>query len=635
MKFISILGLFLLSSNVYAQDDTGLDKLLSEYTQKSDLSKKTKLSNTGHSIIFTRADIEKMQARNLKDIIKTLPMITYQENRFAVSNIKTFGEVVPFSSSSVRVYLDDHEMVSGVYGSGFGLFGNIELEFVDHIEIYYNTPSFEYSVESTFLLIKLHTKVPQRDKGGKVLLSNGSHGLNQQSAFYTDELNGISYFAYASNLDNKREKPVISGKDIQKSNDRKHFLGTLSDKNNHFLVDVQYLDINPLSNLSSDGSATKSLISSDNYQISYINKYFDDIKIKATYQKAYNTLHLTDDLPLYDFVYDFNTKYNDSVYNAEVDYAYKNSINGFFVGANARMKKVDVVYSKLNNIASPLSSDSYSRQNVYSIFAQDEIYLTDNSVLSLGMKHSSIDNDGGVSDHDFNLYRLGYVYNKDNFTGKVFYYHTPNLIEPYLYTSWFSLNSAIKPETSDVIYTQLEYKKDKNYLSLIYGQNKQKNTIYYNPIYIYNPLISNFQGSLDNADKIQRTNFINLDYKYNIDPLNSISTNAFINFIKDSPLNGNYKEFGGFVRFLNTIGKIDLYNEIIYRENDISNHAWFDYSAGIKYKYNNNLFLSLKGENLFNKALKEDIRAFDLTRTTVGTSSPVDKRIYASLEFMF
>lgn len=628
MNIFKFAGLAILSSSMLIADNTNFDQLLGEFSQKSDLSEKTKLSNTGHAIIFTRDEIEKMQARNLKDIIKGIPLFTYQENRFGISNIRNIGSLVPFSSSSVRVYLDDHEMLSGAYGSAFALFGNIELEFVDHIEIYYDTPSFEYSVESTSLLIKLHTKVPQRDKGGKISLANGNHGYNQQSAFYSDTLNDISYFAYASNLNNKRDEPLINDKEISRDSTRKHFLGTVFDKHNHLLIDVQNVDQNPLSNISVDGTSTNSLIEQNNLQISYINTYLDNIKLKTSYQKAYNNINFRDDAilsgyPIYYPVYDFQSEYNDSVFSSEIDYGYKDSLNNFYIGANARMKMLDFIGLKHNGRNIPASS-VYDRQNIYSFFVQDELSINDNSIISAGVKYSNVDNNGGVDDNDFALYRIGYVFNKNNFTSKIFYYHTPTLLEPYLYTSWFSnRNDSLKPEISDIVYTQLEYEINKNYLSLMYGQNNQKNTLYTNGYY------------LDNAEDSQKTNFVNLDYKYSFSSLNSVATNYFINFNEDIPLLGDYREYGGYIRFLNTIGKTDIFNEIIYRENSIEKHASFDYSTGVKYKYSDNLFFSVKGENLFNKAYEEKIRTLNYANIVVGKSSPMDRRIYATLEYMF
>ena len=637
MRIINLSIPVLLAINCFAQESTNLDYLIGEYTQKSDLSKNTKLANAGHSIIFTRDDIERMQARSLKDIVKTLPFFTYQEGRYGVPNLYSMGSFIPFSSSSVRIYIDEQEMMSGSYGSSFALLGNVELEFVDHIEIYYNTPSFEYSVESTSLLIKLHTKVPQRDKGGKVLLTNGSYGTNQQTSFYTDEINNISYFAYVSNDNDKKDSLYINDEKVERDNQRKHFLGTIFNDNNHFLIDAQKTDINPLSNISLDGSSSDSNVEYDNLQMSYLNTSFDNIKLKTSYQKGTTDFSFRDNSP---FFFDmnagpinkFSSKYNEELFSAEADYNLKTQSNSLFLGANGRLKKVDIVKVQYNDYYN-LNKPTYSEQMINSVFVQNEYLLTDNSVISAGAKYSNIDNNGNVEDQDLGLYRIGYVYNKENFTGKLFYYHTPNLLEPYLYTSWFQNKLDLKPEVSDVVHSQFEYTYDKNYYSVIFGKSEQKNQIYFNTTYYYNPIYGRYEGSVDNFNEESKKDFINFDYKYDINPLNSIAFNYFTNFVKSGPL-GDYEELGGFVRLLNTIDKYYIFNEITYRKDSLDDENYFDYSAGIKYKYSDSLSLSIKGENLLNDGKTQKIYNLITTMQTAEVST-IDKRVYLTMEYMF
>ena len=635
-KIVSSLILSFLVTNTLAEENN-LDYLLGEYTQKSDLSKKTKLVNAGHSIIFTRDDIERMQARNLKDIVKTLPFFTYQEGRYGIPNLYNMGDFVPFSSSSVRIYIDDHEMMSGSYGSSFALLGNVELEFVDHIEVYYNTPSFEYSVESTYLLIKLHSKIPERDKGGKVLLSSGSYGTNQQTTFYTDKINNISYFAYLSNDNDKKDTFYINDEIVERDNQRKHFLGTIFNDNNHFLIDAQNTDIMPLSNMSLDGSSSGSDVEYNNLQMSYLNTSFDNIKLKTSYQRGTTDFNFIDNSPFfYDlnagFVTKFSSKYNEELFSNEVDYNLKTDSNSLFLGANNRLKKVDIVKIQYNDSYN-LHKPDYNEQVINSVFIQNEYLLTDNSVISAGAKYSDVNNNSNVDDQNLGLYRICYVYNKENFTGKVFYYHTPNLLEPYLYTSWFQNKLDLKPEVSDVIHTQFEYNYDKNYYSMIFGKSEQKDQIYFNTNYYFNPIYQRYEGSVDNFNEIAKKDFINFDYKYDFNPLNSIQFNYFTNFIKSGPL-GDYEELGGYIRLLNSIDRYYIFNEITYRRDSLDDENYFDYSTGIKYKYTNNLFLSIKGENLLDDGKTQKIYNL-VTKMQTGEVSTIDKRVYLTMEYMF
>ena len=270
---------------------------------------------------------------------------------------------------------------------------------------------------------------------------------------------------------------------------------------------------------------------------------------------------------------------------------------------------------------------------INSVFVQNEYLLTDNSVISAGAKYSNIDNNGNVEDQDLGLYRIGYVYNKENFTGKLFYYHTPNLLEPYLYTSWFQNKLDLKPEVSDVVHSQFEYTYDKNYYSVIFGKSEQKNQIYFNTTYYYNPIYGRYEGSVDNFNEESKKDFINFDYKYDINPLNSIAFNYFTNFVKSGPL-GDYEELGGFVRLLNTIDKYYIFNEITYRKDSLDDENYFDYSAGIKYKYSDSLSLSIKGENLLNDGKTQKIYNLITTMQTAEVST-IDKRVYLTMEYMF
>jgi iron complex outermembrane receptor protein len=115
-------------------------ELLSEYKSKSDLSNNTKIENSGQVIVFTRKDIESMQARSLKDILKTLPLAYYNESRYGISDIMYKGMNLPFNSNNFRIYIDNQEITTASFGSGIAFMADIELDFVDHIEVYLVNP---------------------------------------------------------------------------------------------------------------------------------------------------------------------------------------------------------------------------------------------------------------------------------------------------------------------------------------------------------------------------------------------------------------------------------------------------------------------------------------------------------------
>ena len=124
----------LFSSVVYAED---IDSMLQEYNQKNALSQKTIDENKGHLVLFTREKLERMHAKTLKDVFKTTPIMYYNENRYALPDPFTSGAFDTYKSNYIRLYVDGVEITQGWMGSGLMLYGDINIDFVDHIEFYY------------------------------------------------------------------------------------------------------------------------------------------------------------------------------------------------------------------------------------------------------------------------------------------------------------------------------------------------------------------------------------------------------------------------------------------------------------------------------------------------------------------
>lgn len=151
----------------YASDIENIEELLNTIQKKTDLSSKTKMENGGISFIYTRDDLERMQANYLKDILKSVYPFGYSENKFGLSDPMYLDSLHPFVSSAMRIFIDNQEITTSLYGSGLIVLGDIDIGFIDHIEIYSQNPSYEFSTEPTFVLIKLfqnHIKKMQVEK---------------------------------------------------------------------------------------------------------------------------------------------------------------------------------------------------------------------------------------------------------------------------------------------------------------------------------------------------------------------------------------------------------------------------------------------------------------------------------------
>jgi len=77
--------LFLIFSNaLFAYD---IDQMLDLYRKESDLSQKTKNEALGHLTIYTRDDLERMQAYTLSDLLNSLRLCRYDENMIGLPDV--------------------------------------------------------------------------------------------------------------------------------------------------------------------------------------------------------------------------------------------------------------------------------------------------------------------------------------------------------------------------------------------------------------------------------------------------------------------------------------------------------------------------------------------------------------------
>ena len=65
-----------------------IDSLLDNYTKESAFDIKTKMDSAGHNIVYTRNELDKMQAHTLKDILKSIRHLTMMDNNLGAVDIQ-------------------------------------------------------------------------------------------------------------------------------------------------------------------------------------------------------------------------------------------------------------------------------------------------------------------------------------------------------------------------------------------------------------------------------------------------------------------------------------------------------------------------------------------------------------------
>ncbi|MDQ7046544.1 MAG: hypothetical protein Q9M39_02610 [Sulfurovum sp.] len=263
----SLTIIWMLSLTMIHSEDVSSN--LEEYNQKNALSQKTIDENKGHLVLFTREKLEKMHAKTLKDVFETTPIIYYNENRYAMPDPFTSGAFEAYKSNFVRLYIDGVEITQGWMGSGLMLYGDINIDFVDHIEFYYMTPSFETSVEPAYLTVFLYSKDPKRDSGGKLALRGGSRGYNSQSISYGEQKEDLAYMINFSHTDDQRET-IANGTTTPLSRDfeRTQLFSYIKTEDQIFHLQVMKKNTDSLAGMSLDATPLES-------KINYLNVHMD------------------------------------------------------------------------------------------------------------------------------------------------------------------------------------------------------------------------------------------------------------------------------------------------------------------------------------------------------------------------
>lgn len=196
--------LFLLLST-YLFSDT-LDNLLNEYDNNSKKSLNTVDEKSGHVFIYSQKDIQRMQYNKLNDVLKELPLLNLNKNRFGVDSLAVSGSKTGVSGF-YRVFINDHGISSSYTQNASNSWGNFPLDAINHIEIYYGESSFVSGNEAGIYFIRLYTKDPIKENGSEVNFTVSSKGSTSQSVSDSRLFeNGWSYLIYLNNNYRKRFK---------------------------------------------------------------------------------------------------------------------------------------------------------------------------------------------------------------------------------------------------------------------------------------------------------------------------------------------------------------------------------------------------------------------------------------------
>lgn len=600
-----------------------IDSLISDYNRKNDLSQKTIDENKGHLVLFTREKLEKMHARTLKDVLATTPVIYHHENRYAVPDPLTGGNPSePYRSNFIRLYIDGVEVTQGWMGSGLLLYGDVNIDFVDHIEFYYMIPSFETTVEPAYLTIFLYSKTPTQDAGGKLNLIQGSRGHNAQTFSYLKAEDTFSYMVNLSHTDAQRER-IANGTTSPLSRDfqRTQLFSYLKTESQMFHLQLMKKQTQSLAGMSLDATPLASQVDYLNLHLDYAIDFNENWHAQFAYDWLKTDFYQLDDTPLLwaDALGEnrFDAMYKNSTYTGELTYKKNIGNHRLAGGIKARHKSLD----SFEKDAQDALVVPFTKESILSLFAQEQYALSREDILTMGISYNHFSYNGGIKNNDLLQLRLGYLYSGQTWSYKTYLYRTQFDLEPLTRYLNFDTSKDIIVQTTLGITQELSYAKENHYLRLMLLFMEDEN------------------GLVQNMAEGKTQYFFSiLNYDYDFTLNDKINLQLYYAHYKDIFDLEELEDVSGYFSFMNSYDAIDFYNGVVWHSNSLNWYNYFDLTSTISWSIDEDTTLTLKAENLLDQA-----KATSLFRVSPNTGellnplevSPMDRRITVELEYLF
>ena len=659
-----IITFFTFTLSSYAED---IDNLLNNFKHASDLSYKTKDEAKGNLIIYTRDDLERMQVNTLKDVLKSIRFINYQESRVGQPDLYNADPLV-FNSGSVRIYLNNHELYSPLVGSGFAFFGDIGLDFIDHIEVYQGFPSFEFGTEPATIVIRLYSKTSEHHMGSKLKVQGGSYGANSQSVYHTGEIDDISYFAYVSRRDNQRKTIDYKNKELSRDVLMERIFLSLNSENHSFQLHASNMDGNAFmgsfmsvdSNLSSPDSTSlpDDTKVSNTFISAAFESNFQDKTLILNADIMQRKTHLTD---IYTSPLAYRPRFNlgsqqqvtsshqdmdENTYTLGLRKKFETQNNTFTTGIKFRHKRFDISDASLNSYlytppstVSPTptalnSTPPYKKTDIYSMFAQDQYSIDETQLFTISLMVQHYNNRHTTAqDYDLFQRRAGYVYTEDTWLAKTFISHEEFAPEPYFTVTGSGQYSNVNLKKSSYLSAsqELSYNKNDTLSKIVLSYTKARD------LHILDHL------KLNNSSEDNDIIMASFEETFSFNTKDKLELQAYVVSLSSPFSNSSDSTHGGMIRMLNTYSKLDLFNELIIREKSSAKvKNSHDYSAGLIYHISQDFQLNIKGENLLDNSYEQTYidQIYQTDKTTIESvdyliAPVIERRFWLGMELLF
>ncbi|WP_457641535.1 TonB-dependent receptor plug domain-containing protein [Persephonella sp.] len=636
-KIIYITILFIIfqfTEKIYAQQT--LAELLKEYKEVADYAQKTRIESLGHVIVFTREDIENMQAEKLSDLLHYLKVGWGVPNRFGVENLSFQGTSTGISTF-VRLYINDHEVSSVHTGSPFLTYDNYPLDHIDHVEIYYASGAIRLGDEPATVIIKLYTQKPERENA--VTLRGTVSNTKSYDTSFVDAREVKSYLSYLIMLNKgyfNYDTQYINDQPVYRNLWKSYLYLGLNYYRTFLELSFAKINRNIFQGLSLDGAPEEGKTKSLEYYISITQYLLNDKSLKLNltldgqnrkyYEKNKEGILIpriinwnnTDTIPV---------EYREDIelhkYTLNLTKEFKSNNNLLLTGFTIKDKRYhinDREYKTSSYTEKNVKFIEFDRETLLSFILEDQYNITDKNLIILSLKADKYFRKKEEDLFDY-MAKIGFItfFNRNwmikTYLGRA--YFAPTFLDFEMSTD------KLKSSTTKSILAEIIYQNKNHYVSIFGGYQKA-----------YDPILPDpSRGIIVNGDK-QDYKAIAITYEYRINSYINLSTGYSRTDTSLRPY--LLPKESGYIRVTGRKGKISYYTELIYRKsfNVRSIHIpdSYDLNGGISYLINDNFSLKIKGTNILNKGTR--IPVIPLTGTS-STYDSMDRKYFISLEVSY
>ncbi|MEA2111183.1 MAG: TonB-dependent receptor [Campylobacterota bacterium] len=428
MKVLFLLTL--LSSLLFSQE-LMLDNLLKEYEDSASLYKKTKKESAGYLLVYSREDLEKMQAFTLMDVLKTVRMYTIQVKNIGISRMQKAG-AGPSTLPPIKLYIDDFEVTTVAQGNALDMYGEMDIYFVNHIEIYQGGSSIAFGNSPGSMVIRLYSKDPSRENSSSAQLSVDSKSSVDLRAVSAGTMGEYEYLLYADGSNTNFDKPTRNNQELSRDSKRyqAHFKVA---KKDDFEVVVDAI-ANQTDMFSGMGPAATGDDSNRNY--GYINaiKHFDgDIRLSVAAsletKKFFNSDAIGIKQPDNTLANNIDVHVESNTYKVILDKKILQGKHDFLIGAQFQQNRLNVKTYEGINVNPTIGPD---KLDMYMFYIEELYNINENHLLAFSGKLDHYRDSFSKNSTEYAI-RLGYIaLLSDSWKTKLFAvrrYAYPNMLQ--------------------------------------------------------------------------------------------------------------------------------------------------------------------------------------------------------------